>query len=145
MTSPSASRARSELIQAAASERCNPVPPHPSVVPGCAPSGLLRRFAHRNDGAQSEIQVTGMCSLCGVLGSNEHWTDAVARPGVYTRNLARAERRRERANRGRLANQVLSSFALSLSDWQGTSFLLSTRTGKTEIIDDLGHLWPTAE
>ena len=24
-----------------------------------------------------------MCSLCGVLGGNEHWADAVARPGVY--------------------------------------------------------------
>jgi hypothetical protein len=86
-----------------------------------------------------------MCSLCGVLGSNEHWTDAAARPGVFTRNMDRVERRRERANRVRLANQVLAPFALSLSDWQGTSFLLSTRTGKTEIIDDLGHLWPTAE
>ena len=86
-----------------------------------------------------------MCSLCGVLGSNEHWTDAVARPGVFTRNADRADRRRERMNRVRLANQVLEAFALNLSDWQGTSFLLSTRTGKTEIIDDLGHLWPIAE
>jgi len=34
---------------------------------------------------------------------------------------------------------------MALSDWQGSSFLLSTRTGKTEIIADLGHLWPAAE
>ena len=86
-----------------------------------------------------------MCSLCGVLGGNEHWADAVARPGVYTRNTERVDRRRERAARVRLANRVLAPFALSLSDWQGASYLLSTRTGKTEIIDDLGHLWPTAE
>ncbi len=37
-----------------------------------------------------------MCSLCGVLGGNEHWTDAVARPGVFTRNVERIDRRRER-------------------------------------------------
>lgn len=86
-----------------------------------------------------------MCSLCGILGGNEHWADAVARPGVYTRNTDRIDRRRERMNRVRVANRVLAPFGLTLSDWQGTSFLLATRTGKTEIIEDLGHLWPTAE
>ena len=86
-----------------------------------------------------------MCSLCGVLGGNEHWADAVARPGVFTRNTDRIDRRRERMNRVRIANQVLQPFGMTLSDWQGVSFLLSTRTGKTEIIEDLGHLWPTAE
>jgi len=86
-----------------------------------------------------------MCSLCGILGKSEHWTDAVARPGVYTRNNERIDRRRERAARVRIANRVLAAFGLSLSDWQGVSFLLSTQTGKTEIIEDLGHLWPAAE
>jgi hypothetical protein len=86
-----------------------------------------------------------MCALCGVLGSNEHWTDAANRPGVYTRNASPIDRRRERLNRVRLANRILTQFAMTLADWQGTSFLLSTRTGKSEIIADLGHLWPAAE
>ena len=86
-----------------------------------------------------------MCSLCGVLGGNEHWADTVARPGVYTRNASAIERRRERVNRVRIANRVLAQFGMTISDWQGTAFLLSTRTGKTEIIADLGHLWPSAE
>jgi|SRR4051794_39697207 hypothetical protein len=86
-----------------------------------------------------------MCSLCGVLGGNEHWADAVGRPGVYTRNASLIERRRERANRVRIANRVLAQFGMAISDWQGTAFLLSTRTGKSEIIADLGHLWPMAE
>jgi hypothetical protein len=86
-----------------------------------------------------------MCSLCGVLGGNEYWADAVARPGVYTRNASVIERRRERINRMRIANRILAQFGMTLTDWQGTSFLLSTRTGKTEIIPDLGHLWPVAE
>lgn len=86
-----------------------------------------------------------MCSLCGVLGSNEHWTDAAARPGVYTRNVSVIDRRRERMTRMRIANRILAQFGLVLSDWRGTAFLLSTRTGKTEIIEDLGHLWPVAE
>ena len=86
-----------------------------------------------------------MCSLCGILGGNEHWTDAVARPGVFTRNVERIDRRRERANRVRIANAMLARFGLTLADWQGASFVLSTRTGKSEIIEDLGHLWPAAE
>jgi hypothetical protein len=86
-----------------------------------------------------------MCSLCGVLGANEHWTDAVAREGVYTRTTDRVARRRERANRVRIANRILAHWRLQLSDWQGTSFLLSTPTGRTEIVEDLGHLWSAAE
>ncbi|MFC3073409.1 hypothetical protein [Shinella pollutisoli] len=86
-----------------------------------------------------------MCSLCGVLGGNEHWTDAAARPGVFTRNVERIDRRRERARRVAAANRVLAAFGMSLSDWQGSSFVLATRTGKSEIVEDLGHLWPAAE
>lgn len=86
-----------------------------------------------------------MCSLCGVLGGNEHWTDAAARPGVFTRNVERIDRRRERARRVCAANRVLAAFGMSLSDWQGSSFVLSTRTGKSEMVEDLGHLWPAAE
>ncbi len=86
-----------------------------------------------------------MCSLCGVLGGNEHWADAVARPGVFTRNVERIDRRRERARRIAAANRILSAYALTLSDWQGSSYVLASRTGKTEVIEDIGHLWPAAE
>lgn len=86
-----------------------------------------------------------MCSLCGVLGGNEHWADATAREGVYTRNANPTQRRRERASRVRFANRVLKFYGMSLSDWQGASFLLTTLTGKSEIVEDLGHLWATAE
>ena len=86
-----------------------------------------------------------MCSLCGILGGNEHWADAVARPGVYTRNVERIDRRRERAARVTAANRILSAYALALSDWQGSSFVLANRTGKSEMVEDLGHLWPAAE
>ena len=86
-----------------------------------------------------------MCSLCGVVGGNEYSADAVVRPDVYTRNANLIERRRERINRVRIVNRVLTQFGMAISDWQGTAFLLSTCTGKTEIIRDLGHLWPVAE
>ena len=86
-----------------------------------------------------------MCALCGGLGGSEHWTDAVARPGVFTRNTDGLERRRERTARVAHANRILRHFGLTLADWQGSSFVLSTVTGKTEIVDNLAHLWATAE
>ena len=86
-----------------------------------------------------------MCALCGVLGGSEHWTDAAARPGVFTRNTDGLERRRERMARVACASRVLRPFGLTLSDWQATSFVLSTATGKTEMVDNLTHLWSAAE
>ncbi|MCW6508283.1 hypothetical protein [Lichenifustis flavocetrariae] len=86
-----------------------------------------------------------MCALCGVLGGSEHWADAHARPGAFTRNTSPLERRRERARRVTEANRILGHFGLGLSDWQGTAFQLSTRTGKTELVDNLSHLWAAAE
>ena len=86
-----------------------------------------------------------MCALCGVLGGAGDWTDAAARPGLFTRNVDALQRRRERINRVACAQKVLSFYSLTLSDWQGASFLLSTQTGKTELVDGLTHLWSAAE
>jgi len=86
-----------------------------------------------------------MCALCGVLGGAEHWADAHARPGAFTRNTGPAERRRERARRVAEANRILAHVGLVLSDWRGTTFRLSTRTGKTELVGSLAHLWAAAE
>ena len=86
-----------------------------------------------------------MCALCGVIGGNPHWTDGSPRPGAYSRMSTTPERRRERQNRVAIANQVLQAFGMKLSDWQGAAFLLSTATGKSEVVDDLSHIWIVAE
>ena len=86
-----------------------------------------------------------MCALCGVLGGSDHWTDAAGRPGVFTRMANPLERRRERARRVGVANRILRQFGMQVSDWQGASFMLSTATGKTEMVDNLSHLWSVAE
>jgi len=86
-----------------------------------------------------------MCALCGVLGGAEHWTDPVARPGVFARSTDTASRRRERTSQVAAASRVLKHYHVNLADWQGTAFILSTATGKTEIVDNLGHLWIAAE
>jgi hypothetical protein len=86
-----------------------------------------------------------MCSLCGILGCDDHWTSAIARPSVYTRNTDRLSRRREAANRIKLANVLLEPRRLKLAEWQGTSYVLSSPTGSTRVFESLAHLWPEAE
>ncbi len=86
-----------------------------------------------------------MCSLCGVLGASDHWTEAVARPGVFAPGADPVARRRERARRVAMANGILAHYGMNISDWHGTSFLLATATGKSELLDSLGHLWAVAE
>ena len=86
-----------------------------------------------------------MCALCGVLGGAEHWADAHARPGAFTRNTGPRSVAANAPVASPDANRILGSFGLTLSDWQGTAFQLSTRTGKTELVDNLGHLWMAAE
>jgi len=86
-----------------------------------------------------------MCSLCGILGADDHWSSAVARDGVYSRNAERLTRRREAAERRRIANLVLATRHLKLDDWQGAAYVLSTATGQVKVFDALSHLWPEAE
>ena len=86
-----------------------------------------------------------MCALCGVLGGAGHWTDPVHRPSLYAAAPDPAERRRGRTLRVAAARRILDHYRLTLADWQGSAFVLSTATGKNEVIDDLGHLWPAAE
>ncbi len=86
-----------------------------------------------------------MCALCGVLGGAEHWTAAVVRGGVFTRSSDAPSRRRERTSQVVAANRVLKHYRVSMADWQGSAFVLSGATGKTEIVDNLGHLWAAVE
>ncbi len=82
-----------------------------------------------------------MCGLCGVLAPREHWTEAGE--GPKARRVA-GTRRRERAHQVRLANRVLAHYGLTLADWQGSSYVLSNRTGASEVIGHFGALWPAA-
>ena len=52
---------------------------------------------------------------------------------------------RERMKQVAAANRILKHYGMTLADWQGSAFVLSTATGKTEIVDNLVHLWIAAE
>jgi hypothetical protein len=86
-----------------------------------------------------------MCGLCGVFGTESHWTDAAGEAAVFGEQAARQPRRQERFTRVALANRVLAHYGLRVSDWQGARFIVSTRTGRSEMVEHLAALWPVAE
>ena len=86
-----------------------------------------------------------MCGLCGVLGAEEHWTDAAGEAGALGAGAAGRTRRQERLYRVAICNRVLGAYGLALSEWQGSAYILRNRTGRAEIVPHLAALWPAAE
>jgi hypothetical protein len=85
-----------------------------------------------------------MCSLCGVLGTEDHWTDASARPETFG-GRPRTTRRQERFERIALANRILRHYRLTLGDFQGQSYVLRSATGRQELVPNLVGMWSAAE
>ncbi len=79
-----------------------------------------------------------------------HWTDRhvedrarAAAPGSDPTEYQR-DRRRDRAHRVVLTNEVLRHYGLRVADWGGSKYVLRDRKGRSEIVQDLGALWPAA-
>jgi len=86
-----------------------------------------------------------MCSLCGMLGGVEHWTDAASNPDSFGNRARTHTWHRERQDRVRLINIIIQHFGLTVSDWSGSSYLVRSQTGKTMIVDNLSQIWDAAE
>jgi hypothetical protein len=86
-----------------------------------------------------------MCGLCGVLGSKGHWSDSATAPAVFANRTEPHTRARERQARTRLLNAVLKYYGIVVRDWSGSSYLLTSLTGRTAIVDTIADLWPAAE
>jgi hypothetical protein len=52
--------------------------------------------------------------------------------------------RSRRQERVRDLNRVLALFGLTASDWQAHAYVIATRTGRQEIVDNTAHLWQAA-
>jgi hypothetical protein len=82
-----------------------------------------------------------MCALCGVLGNEDHRTDG-SQPFFTGEPTTRRARRLARVA---ALNLVLTEFGLTLADWEGAKYQLSSRTGRTDIVDNLAQVWQAAE
>lgn len=84
-----------------------------------------------------------MCGLCGVLGIT-HWTEKSAHPDAFTGQEIPALRA-ERLHRVRLVNLALAPKHATLKDFQASSYILSSSTGRSEIVDDIQSVWTSVE
>jgi hypothetical protein len=78
-----------------------------------------------------------MCGLCGIFGVADHWSDGPGAAVVLSR-------RAERQHRVRTANALLGLYGLKLAEWQ-SRYTLTGPTGRREVIDHVGAVWPAAE
>ena len=86
-----------------------------------------------------------MCSLCGILAGRGHWTESASSPEVFAGRTEAYTAGRERQHRTRILNVVLRHYGLSLSDWTAGKSVLKSFTGRTELVENVGELWPAAE
>jgi hypothetical protein len=92
-----------------------------------------------------------MCVLCGEFVTRIHWTEkhaedrARASTDAGAKDESRRNRRRERTRRATVTNQVLRHYGLNVSDWSGTKYILRDGKGRSELVQDLGSLWPVAQ
>ena len=86
-----------------------------------------------------------MCALCGVLGGKGHWSEAAAAPAVFANRTEPQTRGRERQARTRLLNRALKYHGILVKDWSDSSYLLTSLTGRTAIVDGIADVWPAAE
>lgn len=89
-----------------------------------------------------------MCVLCGEFVGQVHWTDRHiedrARLSESDVEEYQRFRQRDRLHRAKLANEVLRHYGLRLEDWNRSRYLLKDGKGRSELIHDLGAMWPAA-
>jgi hypothetical protein len=86
-----------------------------------------------------------MCALCGIFGGKGHWSDSASAPAVFAGRAEPQTRLRERQDRTRILNAVLQDHGVVVKDWSGNAYLLTSRTGRTAIVDTVGEIWTAAE
>lgn len=84
-----------------------------------------------------------MCAACGVLSGTPDWLDRAGNPeGIG--DDGRETRRGERARLVKMVNILLAPGKAKISDF-GEKLIIKGPTGKTKIVDSLGHVWVEAD
>lgn len=84
-----------------------------------------------------------MCGLCGLLGV-DHWTEISAHDDVFAGEVSPTVRS-ERIERTKLINALLQPWRITVGDFQASSYVVSSPTGRRLIVQDLQAVWAAVE
>src|SRR5207245_6999437 len=93
--------------------------------------------------AGKELSRGAMCAFCGALVQERHWADGPERRDPEAEEAASWRQRRQA--QVALVNRILCQYGLEVRDWNGHLFVLSNRTGQSEVVTHLATLWRTDE
>lgn len=91
-----------------------------------------------------------MCILCGEMVMNVHWTDQPLHNKAYRskRTVVAGENQRERLRlrlrRVAIADKILKYYGIRIQDWNGSRYMLFSKTGIGKVVYDLGTMWQVA-
>ncbi|MES0885344.1 hypothetical protein [Roseibium sp. SCP14] len=84
-----------------------------------------------------------MCGLCGLFGSDDHWT--ATQPGHVAASADPVQRRKSRQELASAVNTLLAARRITVRDWQGQNFVLTGPTGHQVIVDTISDIWAALE
>ena len=83
-----------------------------------------------------------MCGLCGILAGAPR---GGAEGALFDAVGDAPRRHRERRARVRLLNRIVRHYGVRIADFAGTAFVVSNRTGRTELAASVSALWSAVE
>ena len=86
-----------------------------------------------------------MCGFCAILGGSYHWSEFGTASEQYITYSNSQPQRLERLKQIKQINRVISIIGFNISDWANSKYLVRGPTGKTELADNLSHLWSVIE
>lgn len=77
-----------------------------------------------------------MCGLCGLIGEETDWTNALQ---------SSLPKRRERLRKIKILNLLIVPKRLTISDFQGMSYMVQAPTGRSSLATGLNQLFSEIE
>ena len=82
-----------------------------------------------------------MCGMCGLWGETAHWSAAGAAPPGVAMPVGQEARARARRLQQQSLDRVCRAFGASVADWNGTSWVVTSAHGASELAGSLPELW----
>jgi hypothetical protein len=80
--------------------------------------------------------------MCGIWGNTWHWTVAAA---PADRAFASRPRLAVRAEQAAILSSITAASHVKISDWSGSSWLITGPSGATEVVETLSQVWESIE